>query len=40
MAIVNREELFFYIKQTLLNLVRDLAHDHQEANTKQVSRSQ
>jgi hypothetical protein len=40
MAIVNREELFFYIKQTLLNLVGDLAHDHQEANTKQVSRSQ
>jgi hypothetical protein len=40
MAIVNREELFFYIKQTLLNLVGDLAHDHQEANTKEVSRSQ
>jgi len=40
MAIVNQEELFFYIKQTLLNLVGDLAHDHQEANTKQVSRSQ
>ena len=40
MAIVNREELFFYIKQTLLNLVGDLTHDHQEANTKQVSRSQ
>ena len=40
MAMVNREELSFYIKQTLLNLVSDLARDYQEANTKQVSRSQ
>lgn len=40
MAMVNRGELFFYIKQTLLNLIGDLAHDYQEANTKQVSRSQ
>ena len=39
MAMVNREELFFYIKQTLLNLIGDLARDYQEANTKQVSRS-
>ena len=39
MAMVNREELFFYVKQTLLNLVGDLARDHQEANTTQVSRS-
>ena len=40
MAMVNREELFFYIKQTLLNLVGDLAHDYQEANAKQVSELQ
>ncbi len=40
MAMVNPQELFFYVKQTLLNLVGDLARDHQEANTTQVSQSQ
>ncbi|MBM4255874.1 MAG: hypothetical protein FJ147_08250 [Deltaproteobacteria bacterium] len=40
MVMVGREELFFYVKQTLLNLVGDLARDHQEANATQVSRSQ
>lgn len=40
MAMVNPQELFFYIKQTLLNLVGDLARDHQDANAKQVSQSQ
>lgn len=39
MAMVNPQELFFYVKQTLLNLVGDLAQDHQEANPKQVSQS-
>jgi len=40
MAMVNREELSFYIKQTLLNLVGDLAQDHREANAQQASRTQ
>jgi hypothetical protein len=40
MAMVNSEELFFYVKQILLNLVGDLARDQQEANTKQLSRTQ
>jgi hypothetical protein len=40
MAMVNQHELFFYIKQTLLNLVGDLARDHQDANTKHISQSQ
>ena len=40
MAMVNPQELFFYVKQTLLNLIGDLARDHQEANTTQVSKSQ
>lgn len=39
MAMVNGQELFFYVKQTLLNLVGDLARDHQEANTQQISQS-
>jgi hypothetical protein len=39
MAMVNPQELFFYIKQTLLNLVGDLARDHQDANAKHVSQS-
>ena len=40
MAMVSREELFFYIKQTLLNLVGDLTRDYQEANASRVSRAQ
>jgi|GEM_PF-4363427 len=40
MAMVNPRELFFYVKQTLLNLIGDLARDHQEANSTQVSQSQ
>ena len=40
MAMVNSEELSFYVKQILLNLVGDLARDQQEANAKQVSQSQ
>jgi hypothetical protein len=40
MAMVNQEEMTFYIKQTLLNLIGDLSSDHQEANSQKVSRSQ
>lgn len=40
MAMVNQRELFFYIKQTLVNLVGDLARDRQEANSQKVSRIQ
>jgi len=40
MAMVNREEMLFYLKQTLLNLIGDLSSDHQEANSQKVSQSQ
>ncbi len=40
MAMVNGEEMVFYLKQTLLNLIGDLTSDHQEANSQKVSKSQ
>lgn len=40
MAMVNGDEMIFYLKQTLLNLIGDLSSDHQEANSQKVSRSQ
>jgi hypothetical protein len=40
MAMVNREEMVFYLERTLLNLIGDLTSDHQEANSQKVSRAQ
>lgn len=40
MAMVNGDEIVFYLKQTLLNLIGDLSSDHQEANSQKVSSTQ
>ena len=34
MVMVNRSQLFFYVGQTLTNLLGDLVHDYQQANEK------